>query len=563
MADQIDVSQVIVEVEYQDPPVIKVSQELLEVEYTEDTLTALILYSMSGQVEYDLVFAIAGGVALALTPSSSSSLLSAIEVNGAITITLTPSVFTRGDHERDGSVAISLTPSSSVLHYPVYKDSRSAVIALTPSSSVVYEQTFMDVGAVSLNLTPSYYGVGPMPAAGNAPLSLTPSSVSSMSVRVMTGSVSFAITFVSNVDDSGLIGVPVYELTAVGGFDLSSPAAGYSVTEPSTYVVRDDPDYTEGGLSFGGEESSVEFYTKDTYGIEGAGGFELASDFGNVEFSYPNIITASGGFKLSGDTVIVFTSEVKRYALEASGGFLLSGEKGYEVELPSTFALSATGGFRLASESTIAHSKPDTYDVVAKGGFTLAGDTALTFTDVLPLYALTATGGLTLNSDSAAEFIHPAILTIVAAGGWLLGSEPEADSYHTWSIIGDDFDTSLYSGWLFNSYAVLQGQQFAAGEDGIYLLGGTQDAGQAINPGIRIGPTNLGVHNQKRIRTVRINDEGATVRVASSGEQAYSSHDDYKAAMSHDVQGEEFIIDITGFDKVSHIEIVPLILPRR
>lgn len=59
-----------------------------------------------------------------------------------------------------------------------------------------------------------------------------------------------------------------------------------------------------------------------------------------------------------------------------------------------------------------------------------------------------------------------------------------------------------YFGWPFNSMAKIGNKYFGAGPNGLYQIGGDDDAGVAIGAEIESGVTDLGSPNQKRIRCV-------------------------------------------------------------
>jgi hypothetical protein len=134
-------------------------------------------------------------------------------------------------------------------------------------------------------------------------------------------------------------------------------------------------------------------------------------------------------------------------------------------------------------------------------------------------------------------------------------------------LSGQAFEPSIFSGFNFNSFAVLRGQAYAAGENGIYLLGGDHDAGEAINTGARIGPVNFGGAGTKRIRGVVFGQGGPSTRVRVRTDEAEGvfapDRDTDRVTVSRDLQANEFTVDILNFDELSHLEITPLRLARR
>ena len=140
------------------------------------------------------------------------------------------------------------------------------------------------------------------------------------------------------------------------------------------------------------------------------------------------------------------------------------------------------------------------------------------------------------------------------------------DIYETWVLTGARGEPSIYANFPFNSYAKYRGQEFGAGPNGIYLLDGSDDAGEAVHTGIRIGPANFGTDREKRLRLVRCGGKttGATVKVSNgNGSAGYYPVKDGRAGISREIQGREITIDITDFETLDHLEIVPLVLHKR
>lgn len=73
------------------------------------------------------------------------------------------------------------------------------------------------------------------------------------------------------------------------------------------------------------------------------------------------------------------------------------------------------------------------------------------------------------------------------------------DTYTAWVMTPENRAMRSYSSWPFNSIATIGGQLFGAADDGLYLLGGDTDAGQAILASIRTGRLSLGNTRLKRI----------------------------------------------------------------
>lgn len=164
-------------------------------------------------------------------------------------------------------------------------------------------------------------------------------------------------------------------------------------------------------------------------------------------------------------------------------------------------------------------------------------------------------------------FIHPQILEVIGdIKVGISGGVIEPGVFETYVLTGARGEPSIYSGFNFNSYARYRGQYFGAGEDGIYLLEGEDDAGEEIHTGVRIGPVNFGTDREKRLRLLRCGGKsvGAQVKVSNgNGSAGYYDVEGGRAAVSRDIQGREITIEIADFETLDHLEIVPLVLHKR
>lgn len=73
------------------------------------------------------------------------------------------------------------------------------------------------------------------------------------------------------------------------------------------------------------------------------------------------------------------------------------------------------------------------------------------------------------------------------------------DTYTAWVMTTETRAMRHYSNFAFNSYAHFGGKLIAAKDDGIYVLEGDTDAGQAINASVRTGLLDLGSRQLKRV----------------------------------------------------------------
>ena len=137
------------------------------------------------------------------------------------------------------------------------------------------------------------------------------------------------------------------------------------------------------------------------------------------------------------------------------------------------------------------------------------------------------------------------------------------EDYETWVLNDNSFAPAAYTNWLFNSYAQYRGQYYAAGDAGLYLLGGSDQDGAAIHSGVRIDKINFGSARQKRLRAMKIEASGDDVRVrlaTDKGDEGFFSLDGDQVPMSRNIQGREWVVDIQDFEELAFIEINPLML---
>ena len=73
---------------------------------------------------------------------------------------------------------------------------------------------------------------------------------------------------------------------------------------------------------------------------------------------------------------------------------------------------------------------------------------------------------------------------------------------HAWTVNTDTGASTRYENYSFNSFATVGLRQFGVRKDGVYLLGGTSDAGQAIEAGVALGKHDFGTQALKHIAAV-------------------------------------------------------------
>jgi len=362
-----------------------------------------------------------------------------------------------------------------------------------------------------------------------------------------------------------------------------------------------------------GGAGTVAYETPETLEVVGDGGMELGGA-GTVEHVVPDTlaVVGEGGFAFEGEGLVTH-GFIEEYAHVGSGGFNLGGKGivGCGVD-DDVLAITGSGGLVLSSDSTIGLVSPDVFAIVGSGGLTIGEIrvpelTVVQFIDpddltlvasatpvvlemggdgvisevkpgaesvfAVPSPHLAADAIIKLGGEGIVTFVHPQIMAVIGDGEFYLGAEPsteEDETGETLVLTGAMSEPSVYSNFLFNSYAVFGGRYYGAKPDGVYLLEGSDDAGDSIHSGLRIGPHNLGIDRQKRLRALRLGicGDDAQVRVIarrSSSEilERIFEVEDGKVPVTRDLQGREFTIEISDFEELSQAEIVPLMLMGR
>ena len=285
-----------------------------------------------------------------------------------------------------------------------------------------------------------------------------------------------------------------------------------------------------GGVALGGE-GVIAFSTPEVLAVVGDGGVVIGGQ-GVVGTTGPPILAhvGSGGIKVGGEGIIGHGLPVVAPVLSVAGtgGLVVGGAGVVGFSMPSVLAIVGSGGIKIGEfrvpELTVVQliSLADLTlaAIVGSGGIEVGGTGVITQASP-SIYAVPAPQGVAdanikIGGSGVIAFISPQILQVIADGGITIGGAPVGDDlFATYVLTGIRGEPSLYSRFNFNSYAKHRGQYFGAGEDGIFLLEGADDAGKAIHPGIRLGPFNLGTDREKRIRLLRLGGktDGAEVRV--------------------------------------------------
>ena len=347
-------------------------------------------------------------------------------------------------------------------------------------------------------------------------------------------------------------GLPIVSLT---GFVFAGGTTEAGVAEVTTTLPQADVIVAEGGFAFCGQEVT-----------------------GGAATTFPatTVIEPAAGFKFGGAGVWghVKPEDLPSAVLVGSGGWVLEGTGSPLAVTPTATVLVPTGGWKLGGlrPDPVEVSYPEDLDrvIISSGGFEFCGDpvgvlaTTPTATVIPSDGAIFAIAGAGLATTRMPPI---AVITGDALGGWVLAGPDAAEVFEAWCLSGQAFEPSVFSGFDFNSFAVKGGQVYAAGEDGIYLLGADHDAGETIQTGARIGPVNFGGAGTKRIRGVVFGDGGPSTRVRVRTDEAEGvfapDRDTDRVTVSRDLQASEFTVDILNFEELSHLEIFPLKLARR
>jgi len=369
--------------------------------------------------------------------------------------------------------------------------------------------------------------------------------------------IEFSQNLVGVADEITKDGTPAIKFSGVGV--LTS-------TIPGTTVIPEGLT----GFVFSGEGVLTETFPQADE-VVAEGGFQLAGA-GVVTIYDPSlgVLVGSGGIKFGGAGVWgqVDPSDLPITVLVGSGGFVLAGT-GLQPDItPTLTAIIGSGGFKMGGR------RPDSIEVIYPGDYDETIDELASFEmGGEGVWGASYPGTTVIVSDGAifkiggagiAAAKSPPLVVITGDGGFAIGGSgwPAATGADTVVLTGNEFGPSLYSNFNFTSYAQYRGQYYGAKDDGIYLLGGSDDAGDEIHPGVRIGPTNLGTANYKRLRSVNVgeNSNGAKVGVRAGERRSVSPVKQGKAFIPRDLQAREMVIDIIDFEQLSHLEIIALII---
>ena len=264
------------------------------------------------------------------------------------------------------------------------------------------------------------------------------------------------------------------------------------------------------------------------------------------------VISGNDGLIL-GSQVNLVSQVLQPVVIPGAVGLVLGIKPDLELVLLATVVIPGNVGLKLGS-SGLAR--------VAGQVITVSPDTAPAGINVeIP-------GSVGLNLGSLAGLVSNPLVTVEIPGwvGLLLAAAPLTENgadYETWVLNDNAFAPAAYTNWPFNSYAQYRGQYYAAGDAGLFLLGGPDQDGAKIHDGVRFDKVNFGTNRPKRLRAMRLGVTGdeATVRLATDkGNEGFYPVKGDQVPISSDVEGRNWTVDIVDFDELSFMEIIALIL---
>lgn len=382
---------------------------------------------------------------------------------------------------------------------------------------------------------------------------------------------------------------PVPVGSGIGGWAIGGAGVWASSTPTDTEVPADvEPTgfYLGGGAAAGEPEVISTIPPSDEIVTDGAPYLYCGpSATGNATTSEPHqdVIEPEGGFLFGGEGVWsqVAAADLPSAVLVPTGGWVLSGS-GLTLDpavAPTATVLVGAGGWKMGGRRAdpIEVTYPGSFDRIIEEtiAFEIGGDglpectyPESTVIETLGGFFLLAGAGLCTSK------MPPVMPIVTGEGGFVLAGATPAEVFEAWVLNGQAFEPSVFSGFNFNSFAQHNGQTYAAGAAGIYLLGGEHDAGEAIRTGARVGPVNLGSDHDKRLRSIHYGGKaGPNMKIRVRANDTPGSpgpsgvfapqRDDNQLVVSRDIQGEEFTFDFMDFEELSGVEITPLRLARR
>lgn len=385
----------------------------------------------------------------------------------------------------------------------------------------------------------------------------------------------------------GSVGVAIGSSSVIGGVTPHAVAVIGSVAVnigSNSVIVSKGPAYLAQvvgsvGVVIGGE-GVTSVTIPGVLAVVGSVGVVVAAK-GVISKPHTTVLVGSVAIRIGSEGVITgaFPTPSPVLLVVGSVGIAVGSEGVVGFVLPPVLPVVGSvgitiGQFRVPELTVVEFISPTDLTLAAITGSVgvEVGGASVVTTTIPPVYAVPVPqvaedATIFVGVRGVIAFIHPQILEVIGDAEVFIGGTPIAGgTFDTYALTGARGEPSIYSGFNFNSYARYRGQYFGAGEDGIYLLEGEDDAGVEIHSGVRIGPWNAGTDREKRLRLLRCGGKstGAQVKVSNgNGSAGYYDVEDGRAAVSREVQGREITIEIADFETLDHLEIVPLVLHKR
>jgi len=484
-----------------------------------------------------------------------------------------------------GNIAIGVTPSSTNIRD--FTKTGAVSIAVNPAAeSYLYQAPFQYVyiGNISVAVMPSSVTIHDRLYTGNVQIGVMPSADILVPDRFYQGDIGIEIVPLA----ATRIPIPGFDNDTGYGLvdftDLDQPPPFWCIDTDGVLIALDNTAqkfelYAEysweatggaelaGACTFAVVDPGVDDYTT-------IGGAKVSGSF-NIEVPEPWIttFTTKGGALVQGALGITLITPSTRLITEITteGGVVIGGTPTHTSVDPSVLVTTVNlqggavvGGYRYPPFEFV---DPDTdevyYEFTARGTVYVGGNLEFDIPEA-PAYEFSSRrGGAQVGGDCTFGFWQPPVTEFDLLGGvFIEGSIVEdIELYETYTLTGQGFQPSIYSGFNFNSYAERNGQVLAARSDGIYVLEGADDAGQKIRPGVRLGPTNFGVDNLKGVRAIYPGDCGpdaaARVFCPTKGQEGFYALDRGRFSVGYEILDRLLVIEITDFEQLSHLEILP------
>lgn len=138
------------------------------------------------------------------------------------------------------------------------------------------------------------------------------------------------------------------------------------------------------------------------------------------------------------------------------------------------------------------------------------------------------------------------------------------EEWDCWSLATSQFFPSVYSNFDFNSFAHHNEQDYAANDNGVYVIDGDTDDGQPFHTGILFHYSSFGSTNRKKFRKVFVNAIGANISFQADTETGVRTFTIVRgeANITRDLRGRRWQFAVSDFDVFDYFEAFPTTLTR-